>query len=81
MVTEGGVVFHASNRTLRGYSGDDGSELWAGELAAGAHATPMGYRHDDMDYVVVAAGDELAGGGGRGDHVIAFTVPSRLPSH
>ncbi len=81
MVTEGGVVFHASNHTLRGYNGDDGSELWAGELAAGAHATPMGYRHDDMDYVVVAAGDELAGSGGRGDHVIAFTVPSRLPSH
>ena len=81
MVTEGGVVFHASNHTLRAYSGDDGSELWAGELAAGAHATPMGYRHDDMDYVVVAAGDELAGGGGRGDHVIAFTVPSRLPPH
>ena len=81
MVTEGGVVFHASNHTLRGYSGDDGSELWAGELAAGAHATPMGYRHDDMDYVVVSAGDALAGGGGRGDHVIAFTVPSRLPSH
>ncbi|MYD71572.1 MAG: PQQ-binding-like beta-propeller repeat protein [Acidobacteria bacterium] len=78
MVTEGGVVFQAStsDHMLRGYSGADGSELWARELPAGAHATPMGYRHGGMDYVVVAAGDGLAGGGGRGAHVIAFRMPA-----
>ena len=80
MVTEGGVVFQAStsDQTLRGYSGADGSELWTRELPAGAHATPMGYRHGGMDYVVVAAGDGLAGGG-RGDHVIAFRLPADPP--
>ena len=76
MVTEGGVVFQAStsDRTLRAYSGADGSELWSRQLPAGAHATPMGYRHGGMDYVVVAAGGGLAAGGGRGDHVIAFRM-------
>ena len=74
MVTEGGVVFLAttSDNTLRGFSGTDGSELWTAELPAGAHATPMGYRHGATDYVVVAAGGQLTGGGGRGDHVVAF---------
>ena len=81
MVTEGGVVFQAStsDHTLRGYSGTDGSELWTRELPAGAHATPMGYRHGGMDYVVVAAGGELTAGGGRGDHVVAFRMAADPP--
>ena len=81
MVTEGGVVFQAStsDRMLRGYSGADGSELWTRELPAGAHATPMGYRHDGMDYIVVAAGGGLTEGGGRGDHLIAFRMAAEQP--
>ena len=81
MVTEGGVVFLAttSDSTLRGYDGTDGSELWTGALPASAHATPMGFRHGGMDYVVVAAGGNLATGGGRGDHLIAFRVAAGPP--
>ena len=81
MVTEGGVVFLAttSDSTLRGYDGIDGSELWTGALPASAHATPMGFRHGGMDYVVVAAGGNLATGGGRGDHLIAFRVAAGPP--
>ena len=75
MVTEGGVVFLASaDTTLRAYDGARGDELWIEELPAGAHSTPMGYRHDGRDYVVVTAGGSLAAGGGRGDHVVAFRL-------
>ena len=82
MVTAGGVVFLATtyDKMLRAYDGTGGDELWARKLPAGAHSTPMGYRHDGMDYVVVTAGADLASGRGRGDHVIAFRLASDPPS-
>ena len=82
MVTAGGVVFLATtyDKMLRAYDGTGGDELWARELPAGAHSTPMGYRHDGMDYVVVTAGADLASGRGRGDHMIAFRLSSDTPS-
>lgn len=76
MVTEGGVVFFATtnDKKLRAVDGADGAEVWIGDLPAGAHSTPMGYRHGDNDYVVVTAGGELADGSGRGDYVIAYRL-------
>ncbi|MCY4128029.1 MAG: pyrroloquinoline quinone-dependent dehydrogenase [Gammaproteobacteria bacterium] len=76
MVTQGGVVFFATpnDKKLYAFDGTDGTELWARDLPAGAHATPMGYRFGDADYVVIAAGGELADGSGRGDYVIAFRL-------
>ena len=76
MVTEGGVVFIAtsSDGMFRGFDGSTGEELWTWKLPAGAHATPMGFRHEGNDYIVIAAGDSLAEGNGRGDHLIAFTL-------
>ena len=82
IVTEGGVVFLATtyDNMLRAYDGSQGNEIWNWELPAGAHSTPMGYRHDDMDYVVVTAGGDLTSGIGRGDHVIAFRLEGKSPS-
>ena len=79
MVTEGGVVFHAttSDHRFRAYDGADGSELWSVVLPAGAHSTPMGYRHDGADYVVITAGEGLTQGRGRGDFVVAFPVDAQ----
>ena len=57
-----------------------GNELWAGALPAGAHATPMGYRHGGMDYVVVTAGGDLTAGEGRGDYVVAFRLAADATS-
>ena len=74
MVTEGGVVFLAASSTLRAYDGIGGNELWTGALPAGAHSTPMGYRHRGMDYVVITAGGHLVEGEGRGDYVVAFRL-------
>ncbi|MCY3932005.1 MAG: pyrroloquinoline quinone-dependent dehydrogenase [Acidobacteria bacterium] len=81
MVTEGGVVFLASaDKTLRAYEGAGGDELWIGTLPAAAQSTPMGYRHDGRDYVVVTAGGSLAAGEGRGDHVVAFRLDRQAGS-
>ena len=81
MVTEGGVVFHAttSDHRFRAYDGADGGELWSVVLPAGAHSTPMGYRHDGMDYVVITAGEGLTQGRGRGDFVVAFRLTPKTP--
>lgn len=81
MVTEGGVVFHAttSDHRFRAYDGADGSELWSVVLPAGAHSTPMGYRHDGADYVVITAGEGLTQGRGRGDFVVAFRLTPKTP--
>ena len=81
MVTAGGVVFIATtaDHLLRGYDGSDGREVWTQLLPASAHATPMGYRYDGIDYVVVAAGGGLTEGGGRGDHVVAFRLDTESP--
>ena len=81
MVTEGGVVFVAttSDNRLRGYDGADGREVWTELLPAGAHATPMGYRYDGADYVVIATGGGLTEGGGRGDHVVAYRLDAGSP--
>lgn len=65
---------------IRAYDGSQGNEIWNWELPSGAHSTPMGYRHDDMDYVVVTAGGDLTSGIGRGDHVIAFRLEGKSPS-
>ncbi|MCY3841176.1 MAG: pyrroloquinoline quinone-dependent dehydrogenase [Gammaproteobacteria bacterium] len=82
MVTEGGVVFlpTTSDRKLRAYHGVEGNELWSAALPAGVHSTPMGYRHDGIDYVVVTAGGSLAAGRGRGDYVIAFRLDTDAAS-
>ena len=77
IVTASGLVFLATpfDFTLRAYSGISGELVWETELPAGAHATPMGYRHMGRDYIVVAAGDQLRDGDGRGDFVIAYSLP------
>ena len=81
LVTGGGVVILAttSDRMLRAYRGADGREVWSTQLPASAHATPMSYRHDGADYVVVAVGGGRADGQGRGDHLVAFRLAHDVP--
>ncbi len=77
MVTAGNVVFLATpfDFALRAYHGLTGELLWTQRLPAGAHATPMAYRYEGGDYVVITAGDAQADGSGRGDYVIAYSLP------
>ena len=75
ITTAGGLVFMAGtlDRSIRAFDIDSGRELWRGELPASGKATPMTYRVNGKQFVVVAAG----GGGvwGRGDWIVAFALP------
>ena len=75
ITTAGGLVFIAAtlDRAIRAFDIETGRELWRGDLPASGKATPMTYRVNGKQYVVVSVG----GGGvwGRGDWVVAFAVP------
>jgi quinoprotein glucose dehydrogenase len=74
IITAAGIVFigAAMDHYLRAYDVETGRELWAGELPAGARATPSTYMAGGKQYVVVCVGggDEW----GRGDYVVAFKL-------
>ncbi|MEO0973420.1 MAG: PQQ-binding-like beta-propeller repeat protein [Pseudomonadota bacterium] len=73
----GGLVFVATphDHTLRAFDADTGETLWSEALPAAAHATPMAYEWAGRQFVVIAAGGQRGDGKGRGDLLLAFTVP------
>jgi quinoprotein glucose dehydrogenase len=77
MATAGGLVFTAASMDnhLRAFDSETGVELWKFELPAGGQATPMTYRLDGRQYVVIAAGGHGKLGTTLGDYVLAFTLP------
>jgi quinoprotein glucose dehydrogenase len=60
---------------VRAFDVESGKELWKQELPAGGQATPMTYRADGRQYVVIAAGGHGKLGTTMGDSVVAFTLP------
>ncbi len=76
LVTRGGLVFigAALDRYLRAFDAKSGAELWTGRLPAAAIATPMSYRWQGRQFVVVAAGGRSDAGGKLGDAIIAFAL-------
>lgn len=77
IATAGGLVFTAASMDnhLRAFDSDTGRELWKYELPAGGQATPMTYRVDGRQYIVIAAGGHGKLGTKLGDYVVAFTLP------
>ena len=77
IVTAGGLVFTAAamDDYVRAFDVESGKELWKHELPAGGQATPMTYRADGRQYVVIAAGGHGKLGTTMGDSVVAFTLP------
>jgi quinoprotein glucose dehydrogenase len=77
IATSGGLVFTAASMDnhLRGFDSDTGRELWKYELPAGGQATPMTYRVDGRQYLVIAAGGHGKLGTKLGDYVVAFALP------
>jgi quinoprotein glucose dehydrogenase len=78
IATAGGLVFIAGTPDgfLRAFDVETGKELWKSRLPAPANATPMTYRFNGKQYLVIAAGghskiteEKL------GDSLVAFTLP------
>src|SRR2546427_602186 len=79
IVTDGGVVFIGAtiDSRFRAFDSRTGEQLWAADLEASAHATPITYmgKKSGKQFVVVAAG---GGGYFRGkvsDALVAFALP------
>jgi quinoprotein glucose dehydrogenase len=77
MITAGGLVFTgaAMDSFLRAFDIDTGKEIWKAELPASAQATPMTYRANGRQFVVICAGGHGKLGSKQGDAVVAFTLP------
>jgi quinoprotein glucose dehydrogenase len=77
LVTGGGLVFvgAAMDSRFRAFDVATGAELWSVKLPAGGNATPMTYRANGRQYVVIAAGGHGKLGTARGDWVIAYALP------
>jgi quinoprotein glucose dehydrogenase len=77
IATAGGLVFTAASMDnhLRAFDSDTGRELLKYELPAGGQATPMTYRVDGRQYLVIAAGGHGKLGTKLGDYVVAFALP------
>jgi quinoprotein glucose dehydrogenase len=77
IVTAGGVIFIAAttDRYIRAFDADNGSELWKARLPYGAHATPLTYRvrGDSRQFVVIAAGGHVFSKK-QGDAIVAYTL-------
>jgi len=76
MITAGGVALLATpyDYRLSAFDLKTGASLWSDLLPAQPGATPMAYHAEGADYVVVAAGDALSSGDGRGDYLIAYRL-------
>jgi quinoprotein glucose dehydrogenase len=83
IATAGDLVFvgGAIDSYLRAFDIETGRELWKYKLPAGGQATPMTYRAgpDQRQYVVISAGGHGMLGTPRGDYVIAFALPAKIP--
>lgn len=79
LVTAGGLIFigAAADDYLRAFDVDTGEELWRERLPAGGQATPMSYRLNGRQYVVLAAGGHGNAGTTLGDFVVAFALPEK----
>ena len=78
LVTAGGLVFIAATLhedKLRAFDVDTGKLLWESPLPAGAQASPMTYRYQGRQYVVISAGGHGKGGTKMGDSVVAYALP------
>lgn len=77
IATAGGLAFVAASMdtALRAFDVETGKEVWKADLPASAQATPMTYRFNGKQYVVISAGGHGKLGTKRGDSVVAFALP------
>jgi quinoprotein glucose dehydrogenase len=76
LLTAGGVMFYSGtlDQYLRAFDTSTGEQLWQARLSAGGQATPITYRANGRQMVVVAAGGHGTFGTRIGDAVHAFVL-------
>jgi len=76
IVTAAGLVIigSAADFYLRIFDVANGELLWKYRLPTAAHATPMTYEVDGVQYIAAAVGGHSAFGSTRGDHVMAWRL-------
>ncbi len=78
ILTSGGLTFIAAtfDNYFRAFNTATGELLWQYELPAGGNATPMSYRLNGKQYIVIAAGGHgKVSFSKKGDYILAFTLP------
>ena len=79
LITASGVVFYSGSidQTFRAYDETTGRMLWQTRLPAGGQSTPMTYRVNGRQYVVVVAGGHGSAGTKLGDSIVAYSLPAQ----
>ncbi len=79
MATRGGLVFIGATQehNIRAYDIRTGREVWNARLPAGGQATPVSYwsARSKRQFVVIAAGGNMALLSKAGDSIVAFALP------
>ncbi|GGD09161.1 PQQ-binding-like beta-propeller repeat protein [Pyruvatibacter mobilis] len=77
LVTASGLVFigAAMDDYLRAFDAASGAELWKGRLPGGGQATPMTYKWQGRQYVVISAGGHSRSTATLNDRIVAFALP------
>ncbi|WP_241521194.1 pyrroloquinoline quinone-dependent dehydrogenase [Kineobactrum sediminis] len=77
IATAGGLFFIGAtmDRQIRAFDVNTGNTLWQHTLPNDATATPMTYRYQGRQYVVINAGGHTMFNRGQGDYLYAFALP------
>ena len=76
IATAGNLIFVAATRdgNFRAFNTTSGELLWESLLPAGGQATPMTYKSNGKQYVVIAAGGHGKFATKQGDFLVAYAV-------
>jgi quinoprotein glucose dehydrogenase len=80
LLTKSGLVFigATTDRRLRAFDSASGKKLWTAKLPNDGSAAPMTFMHKGRQYVVIAAGGQIAFGRPLGDALVAFALPQSV---
>jgi quinoprotein glucose dehydrogenase len=80
IATAGGLVFigATADHRFRAFDIDSGEEVWSAETPTASHASPMTYRADGRQFVVIASGGHMfINGPDIDDYLVAYALPER----
>lgn len=77
LLTQTGVIFigATADRRFRAFDSKTGDKLWTAELPFDGSGSPMTYMHKGRQYVVIAAGGQIAFGRPTSDRIVSFALP------